>query len=118
MRNAVAVLHNGFTIDNRRLAAQAGSGMDDRGIAIAPIVSVAGQHPYLSSLKQHLAAIAVVLDFMNPVLAVWWLIDRGSKLRRDKGKAGNAGHAYLSSKRVGNCESDGRWQEVLPGLPR
>jgi hypothetical protein len=48
----------------------------------------------------------------HPVLAVWRLIHRRSKLRRDKGKMGNAGHAYLSSKPVGNCESDGRWQEA------
>jgi hypothetical protein len=45
------------------------------------------------------------------------VIDRESKLRRDEGKAGNAGHAYLSSKPVGNYESGGRWKEVLPGLP-
>jgi hypothetical protein len=100
------------------LAAKLASGMDNRRIAVAPIVSVAGQHPHLSSLKQHLAAIAIVFDFMNPVLAVWRLIGRRSKLRRDKGKAGNAGHAYLSSKVVGNYESHGRWQEVLPGFPR
>jgi hypothetical protein len=34
----------------------------------------------LPSLKQHLAAIAIVFDFVNPVLALWRLIHRGSKL--------------------------------------
>jgi hypothetical protein len=43
-------------------------------------VSVAGEYARLPSLKQHLAAIAVVFDFVNPVLALWRLIDRGSKL--------------------------------------
>jgi len=33
-----------------------------------------------SSLKHHLGAIAIVFDFMNPVLPLWRLIDRGSKL--------------------------------------
>ena len=60
VRNAVAVLHDGFAIDNRRLAAKLASGADDRGITAAPIVSVAGQNTCLTSLKQHLAAIAVV----------------------------------------------------------
>jgi hypothetical protein len=31
-------------------------------------------------LKQHLGAIAIVFDFVNPVIPLWWLIDRGSKL--------------------------------------
>jgi hypothetical protein len=35
----------------------------------------------LLALKQHLAAIAVVLDFVNPVMAFRGMIDRGGKLR-------------------------------------
>ena len=31
-------------------------------------------------LKQHLAAIAIVLDFVNPVMAFRGMIDRGGKL--------------------------------------
>jgi hypothetical protein len=39
-----------------------------------------------------------VLDLVNPVLALRRLIDRGSKLGRDKAKARNAGHgSYLES---------------------
>ena len=62
------------------MAAEIGSGADNRGIAVAPIVSVSGEYARLPSLKQHLAAIAVMFDFVNPVLAFWRLIDRGSKL--------------------------------------
>ena len=47
-------------------------------------MSVAGEDTRLPSLKQHLAAIAIVFDFVNPVLALWRLIDRGSKLRLDE----------------------------------
>ena len=56
-------------------------------------------------LKQHLAAIAIVLDFVNPVVALWRLFDRGSELRRDKAKVGYAGHATESSVPLENCES-------------
>ena len=50
------------------------------GIAVAPIVSVVGEHTRLPSLKQHLAAIAIVFEFVNPVPAFRRLIYRGSKL--------------------------------------
>ena len=73
-------LHNGLTIDNGRLAAEVGGGTDDRGIAVAPIVSIAGKYTRLPWLKQHLASIAIVFEFVNPVLAFGRLIDRGSKL--------------------------------------
>jgi hypothetical protein len=71
---------NGLTIDYCRLAAKVDGGTDDRGIAVAPIISVAGEYARLPSLKQHLAAITIVFDFVNPVLALRWLIDRGGKL--------------------------------------
>ena len=54
------------------------------GITVAPIISIAREDTRLSSLKQHLAAIAIVFDFVNPVLALWRLIDRGSKLWLDE----------------------------------
>jgi hypothetical protein len=58
-------------------------------LPLAPIVSVASEYARLPSLKQHLAAIAIVFDFVNPVLALWRMIDRGSKLGRDKAKTRN-----------------------------
>ena len=48
----------------------------------------------LTSLKQHLAAIAVMFDFVNPMLAFGRFLDRRSTLRLDKAKPINdAGHA-------------------------
>jgi hypothetical protein len=44
-------------------------------------MSVAGQNTRLPLLKQNLAAIAVVFDFVNPVMALGRLIDWRSKLR-------------------------------------
>ena len=57
-----------------------GGGTNDRRIAVAPIVSVAGKYAHLPRLKQYLASIPIVFEFVNPVLAFGWLIDRGGKL--------------------------------------
>ena len=80
----MAVLHNGLSINDCRLAAEVGSGADDRGVTVAPIKSIPGEDTGFSSLNQHLGAIAIVFDFVNPVLALWWLIDQGGKLGRDE----------------------------------
>jgi hypothetical protein len=42
----------------------------------------------LAALNHYLRAVAIVFDFMNPVLALWRLIDRGRKLRFDESKSG------------------------------
>ena len=52
------------------------------GAACWPASSVRDTH--LPSLNHHLRTVAVVFNFVNPVLALWRLIDRGSKLRLDK----------------------------------
>ena len=65
-----------------------GSGADDRGIAVAPIVSIAAKDARLAALNHHLRAVAIVFDFVNPVLPLWRLIDRGSKLWLDKPEPG------------------------------
>ena len=54
------------------------------GKRVSPIVSIAGEDTGFSLLKQDLAAIAIVFDFMNPVLPLGRLIDRGSKLWLDE----------------------------------
>ena len=51
-------------------------------------MSVAAKDTHLAALNHYLRAIAVVFDFMNPVLPLWRLIDRGSKLRLDEPKPG------------------------------
>ena len=80
----MAVLDNGLTINDCRLAAEVGSGTDDRGITVTPIISIASEDTGFSSLNQHLGAIAIVFDFVNPVLALWWLINQGGKLGLDE----------------------------------
>ncbi len=84
VRSAVAVLDNGLTIDDCRLAFEARGSADDRGITVAPIKSIAGEDPRSPALNQHLAAIAVVFDFVNPVLPLRRLIDGGSELGLDE----------------------------------
>ena len=79
IRRATAVL-DGLAIEDRCLATEVGSCVYDRGIALAPIVSIASENPRRSLLKQYLASIAVVFEFVNPVIPLWRPIDRGSKL--------------------------------------
>jgi hypothetical protein len=63
----LTILHNGLTIDNCQSAAEVGSGADDRVITVAPIIAVAGEDTRFAALNQHLAAVAIVFDFVNPV---------------------------------------------------
>ena len=78
---------DGLAIEDRCVATEVGSRVYDRGIALAPIVSIASENPRRSLLKQYLASIAVVFEFVNPVIPLWRLIDRGSKLGFDEPKA-------------------------------
>ena len=55
---------------------------DCRGITFGPIISVAGKDAGFSSLDQDLAAVAIVFNFVNPVLALWRLIDRKQAVAR------------------------------------
>jgi hypothetical protein len=49
-------------------------------------------------LKQHLASIAIVFDFVNPVLPLWGFIDRRCELRLDEAELANdAGHGQACS---------------------
>jgi hypothetical protein len=89
VRSAVAVLDNGLSINDCRLAGKLGGGSNDRGISVAPIMTIAAKDAHLTALDHNLRAVAVVFDFMNPVLPLWRLIDRGSKLRLDEPKSGS-----------------------------
>ena len=64
-------------------------GANDRWIAVAPIMSIPTKDTHLAALNHYLGAIAIVLDFVNPVLPLWRLIDWGSKLRLDEPEAGS-----------------------------
>jgi hypothetical protein len=89
VRNTVTVLDNGLTINNCGLAAEIGSGTDDGGETVSPIVSIPAKDTHLAAIKHHLRAITIVFDFVNPVLALRRLIDRGSKLWLDELEAGS-----------------------------
>ena len=45
---------------------------------------IAAKDTHLAALNHYLRAVAIVFDFMNPVLALRRLFDRGSKLRLDE----------------------------------
>ena len=63
------------------LAPEARRGAGDRAIAVGPIISVASEDASLPSLKQHLAATAVMFDFVNPVRAFGRHVHGGRRLR-------------------------------------
>ena len=73
--SAVAVLHYGFAINDCRFAPELGSSADDCGIAVAPVIAVAAERSHLAALNHQLSAVAIVFDFVNPVLAVWGVFD-------------------------------------------
>ena len=60
--------------------------MNDRGISVAPIASTPTKDAHLAALNHYLRAIAIVFDFINPVLPLWRLFDGGSKLWLDEPK--------------------------------
>ena len=52
-------------------------------------MSIAAKDTHLAALDHYLRAIAIVFDFVNPVLPFWRLIDRGSKLWLDEPEPGS-----------------------------
>ena len=88
VRSTVAILDEGLTINDCRLAGELGGGSNDRGISVAPIMSVAAKDTHLAALNHYLRAISIVFDFMNPMLPFWRLIDQGRKLRLDESESG------------------------------
>jgi hypothetical protein len=51
-------------------------------------MSIPAKDTHLAALDHYLSAVAIVFDFVNPVLALWRLFDRGSKLRLDEPETG------------------------------
>jgi hypothetical protein len=48
-------------------------------------MSIPAKDTHLAALNHYLRAVAIVFDFVNPVLALWRLIDRRTKLGFDGG---------------------------------
>jgi hypothetical protein len=49
---------------------------DDARITVAPIISIPAKDTQLAAINHHLRAVAIVSDFVNPVLALWRLFNR------------------------------------------
>src|SRR5262245_27793669 len=77
----MAVLHYGFTINDCRLAAARTMPGE-----VAPIIAIATKHKGLAALNHHLRAVAIMLDFVTPVLPIWRL---RSKLWLDEPESGS-----------------------------
>src|SRR5262249_3539668 len=89
-RPAQSLRHRGS-----RPAGQLACGSDDAGIAVAPIMTIAGVGARDTTLTYKHGPVAIMLDLMNPVSAFGRLVGQTWKLRRDKSKAGEAGHALF-----------------------
>src|SRR5262245_26087414 len=64
----MAILHYGFTVNDCRFALKLGSGADNAGIAVAPIISISAKHTRLPALNKQLGAVAIMLE--APVVGV------------------------------------------------
>ena len=73
-------MNNRLTIEYGRLALHGARHASDGGKAISPIMTVASKHTDTIRLDQHLGAIAVMLDFVNPVFALGRLVNERGKL--------------------------------------
>ena len=72
-------------------------------------MSISAKDTHLAALNHHLRAVAIVFDFVNPVLPLWRLIDRGRKLRFDESEAGGDAKHYAARLK----KKPGR---LMPGL--
>jgi hypothetical protein len=84
VRCTIFVLYDGFTINDRGLAAEIGSSANNAGIAVGPVKSVAGEDPTLTALDHHERAVSIMFDLMNPMPPLRRLIDQRGKLRLDE----------------------------------
>src|SRR5262245_26759328 len=89
VRRTIAILHYGLAINDCRFAPENRSCLDDRRVAFSPIMAIAAEDANCFPLDHHLRAVAIVLDFVNPVLPLWRLFDWRSKLWLDESKAGS-----------------------------
>ena len=92
-----------------------GSSADDAGIAVAPIMSIPAKDTHLAALNHHLRAVAIVFDFVNPVLPLWRLIDRGSKLWLNESEAGVLRETLCSTHKEEARTVDARASSALQG---
>jgi hypothetical protein len=98
--DTVSIEQHGLAIEHERRVAVAQCGLDDAGIAIGPVMAVAGEQPHALVLALDDQAIAVMLDFVDPVGAVGDFGSLGGKARF-KG----CGHGVQIVARPPQCES-------------
>jgi hypothetical protein len=64
-------------------------------------MSIPAKDTHLAAINHHLRAVAIVLDFVNPVLALRRLIDRGSKLGLDEPEARSYAEYVVGARSLG-----------------
>ena len=86
--STVAILDDCLAINDCCLAWEVGGGANDGLITLAPIKPISVKDPRSTTLHDYNAAVAIMFDFMTPVIALWGLIDQGRKLRLDEPESG------------------------------
>jgi len=71
---AVLVAGDRLDVDQAGARLEPVHGLDDGGIAVRPVVPVAGEQPHAAAVSAHHEAVAVVLDLVNPVCTGWGLV--------------------------------------------
>jgi hypothetical protein len=75
-----------FTVEDCARRLEVAGGRGHGGIAIGPVEAVACKKPDAAPVDDELGSIAVMLDLVNPSLALRWRIDQRGAHHRDEGK--------------------------------
>ena len=70
--DAVLVLDHHLAIQHGGVAGQLATSLDNPAIGARPVIAVAGEGADLAAVNDHQGAIAIMLDFVNPVLSGGW----------------------------------------------
>lgn len=77
---ALRIERHQLAVEDRAFGFKTRQRRRDRRIAPGPVLAVAGDQPHLSARDQRLDAVAVILDLVHPVLALWRLLRQPGKL--------------------------------------
>ena len=97
--DAVDAEQHRLAIDHERAVPVSQRGLGDQRIAIAPVVTVAGEQPHALAVALNDQAIAVVLDFVDPLRPVrdFGAAGGNAGFERGFGHAGKIGNGRLNA---------------------
>jgi hypothetical protein len=97
VRSTIYAEQHSLTVNHKRALAISQRGLDNEGIAVAPVVTIASEKTHALSVTLNDQAVAILLDFVNPVGTAGHLASPS----RDAGFEDYAAH--FNSDVPGNC---------------